>query len=32
MTINNPLNLVEEVADPNWVRGGIDTRDNNRQV
>lgn len=32
MTINNPHNLVEEVADPNWVRGGVDTRDNNRQV
>jgi len=25
-TINNPNNLVEEVADENWIRGGIDSR------
>lgn len=32
MTIANPSNLVQEVAHKDFIRGGIDTRDNNRKA
>ena len=31
-TIQNPANLVEETADAKWVRGGISSRDSNKDV
>ena len=30
-TISNPANLIEQQADKNWIRGGIDTRDTYRK-
>jgi len=32
MTIANPSNLVEEASNAQFIRGGVDTRDNNRQA
>ena len=31
-TIQNPANLVEESADSKWVRGGVSSRDSNKDI